>query len=310
VENRASIRVPEVHFTFPDGQKAVWDCTLTPIMDIEQPDNVRFVLISAVEITEQVQARQELEQLNQLKEDFLSFATHELRTPLTSILGNAQILKRVLRRQTGSLQPEEMQRDFDQETIMLDSIIHQVKRMNKLIEEMTDATRMRSQMLELAYTEPDIVTLLRRVVEPFSHSDHQVILKTSEESITGTLDEARIEQVMNNLISNALKYSPADKPVVVTVERQTDNPDEVLITVSDEGPGIAEEEQSHVFDRFYRVHKPGSAKVEGLGLGLYIAHEIVAQHGGRIWLESQPGKGTRFYLSLPLKTSEASLTQK
>ncbi len=187
---------------------------------------------------------------------------------------------------------------------MLDSIIHQVKRMNKLIEEMTDATRMRSHMLDLAYTEPDIVALLRRVVEPFAHSEHQVILKTSEESITGTVDEGRIEQVMNNLISNALKYSPKDKPVIVTVERQTDNRDEVLITVSDEGPGIAEEEHSHIFDRFYRVNKPGSARVEGLGLGLYIAHEIVVQHGGRIWLESKPGKGTTFYLSLPLKNRQ------
>ena len=304
IESCAPTRIPEVHYSLPNGQKAVWDCTLTPIMDIAQPDKVRFVLISAVEIAEQVQARQELEQLNQLKEDFLSFATHELRTPLTSILGNAQILKRVLRKQTGSLQTEEIQRDFDQETTMLDSIIHQVKRMNKLIEEMTDATRMRSHMLDLAYTEPDIVALLRRVVEPFAHSEHQVILKTSEESITGTVDEGRIEQVMNNLISNALKYSPKDKPVIVTVERQTDNCDEVLITVSDEGPGIAEEEHSHIFDRFYRVNKPGSARVEGLGLGLYIAHEIVVQHGGRIWLESKPGKGTTFYLSLPLKNRQ------
>src|SRR5205807_6779015 len=139
------------------------------------------------------------------------------------------------------------------------------------------------------YTDPDIVALLRRVVEQFAHSDHQVVLKTSEESITGTLDEARIEQVMNNLISNALKYSPNDKPVVVAVECQTDNPDEVLITVSDEGPGIAEEEQAHIFDRFYRVHTQGSAKIKGMGLGLYIAHEIVIQHGGRIWLESKLG---------------------
>src|SRR5205823_10916592 len=144
-ESSAPTRIPEVHYRFPNGQKAVWDCTLTPIMNTEQPDKVRFVLISAVEITEQVQARQELEQLDLLKEDFLSFATHELRTPLTSILGNAQILKNAFRKQTGSLNSEEVQQsDFDKETTMLDSIIHQVKRMNKLIKEMMDATRMRS----------------------------------------------------------------------------------------------------------------------------------------------------------------------
>jgi two-component system, chemotaxis family, CheB/CheR fusion protein len=303
LENRASIRTPEVHYTFPDGQKTVWDCTLTPILDKEQPERILFVLVSAVEITEQVQARQELEQLGHLKDDFLSFATHELRTPLTAILGNVQILEKVMRRQTASLSAEEEQRlSLDQGLTMLDRITQQVSKMNKLIEEMLDATRMRGNVFELEYTERvDFVVLTRRVVEQFPHADHRVTLKTNEESIVGTADEGRVEQVLNNLISNALNYSPKDKPVAVTVEGHANNPDEVLISVHDEGQGVSEEEQSHIFDRFYRVHAQGQGKVEGLGLGLYIAHEIVVQHGGRIWLESKPGQGTTFYISLPLK---------
>src|SRR5207249_11649126 len=104
--------------------------------------------------------------------------------------------------------------------------------------------------------------------------EHPIILKTGEEHILGEADEGRIEQVLDNLISNALKYGPADKPIVVTVECQTNNPDEVLITVRDEGQGISKEVQHHVFERFYRVHTQEQGKVEGLGLGLYISHEI------------------------------------
>jgi signal transduction histidine kinase len=306
LEQRAAIRTPEVHYTFPDGQQTVWDRTLTPIFDKEQPERILFVLVSAVEMTEQVQARQELEKLDHLKDDFLSFATHELRTPLTAILGNAQILEKLMRRQTGSLNAQEGQRlSLEQELTLLERIRQQVGKMNKLIEELLDATRMRGNVFELEYTERvDFVALTRRVVEQFSHIDHQITLKTPEESLVGTADEGRVEQVLKNLMSNALNYSPKDQPVTVSVEGQTTHPEEVVIAVHDEGQGIPQEEQAHLFERFYRVPGQGQAKVEGLGLGLYIAQQIVVQHGGRLWLQSQPGQGTTFYLSLPLKRSE------
>jgi signal transduction histidine kinase len=308
LENRTSIRTPQVHYTFPDGEQTIWDRTLTPILDKEQPERVLFVLVSAIEITEQVQARQEVEKLDQLKEDFVSFATHELRTPLSAILGNAQLLEKLMRRQIGRLSPEDVERlSLEQELALLERMTQQVSKMNKLIEELLDATRMRGNVFELEYTERvDFVALTRHVVEQFSHVDHQVILTTPEERLVGTADEGRIEQVLKNLISNALNYSPKDKAVVVTVQGHPNHPEEVLITVHDEGQGIAQEEQAHLFDRFYRVPAQGQAKVEGLGLGLYIAHQIVMQHGGHLWLESKPGQGTTFYLSLPLKRPEYS----
>jgi two-component system CheB/CheR fusion protein len=303
LERRASIRTPEVHYTFPDGQRTVWDRTLTPILDKEQPERILFVLVSAVEMTEQVQARQEVERLDQLKEDFVSFATHELRTPLTALLGNAQILEKLMRRQMGSLSPEEVQRlNLNQALTLLERMTQQVSKMNQLIAEMLDATRLRGNVFKLEYSEDvDFVALSRRVVEQFSHADHQITLKTNEERVVGSADEGRIEQVLNNLISNALNYSPKDKPVTVTVQSQGNPPGEVLISVHDEGQGISQEEQAHIFDRFYRVPTQRKAKVEGLGLGLYIAQQIVVQHGGRIWVESQPGQGTTFSISLPMK---------
>src|SRR5204863_8797027 len=111
------------------------------------------------------------------------------------------------------------------------------------------------------------------------------------------VDERRIEQVLNNLSSNAIKISTPVKPIEVRVEQDKH---EVTIAVRDEGVGISEEQQRHIFERFYHVHDGANASIEGLGLGLYIAHEIVVRHGGRMWLESKPGKGSAFYFSLPL----------
>ena len=99
-------------------------------------------------------------------------------------------------------------------------------------------------------------------------------------------------------MSNAIKYSAADKPVVVTVSREHD---EAVIAVRDEGQGISEEDQAHIFDRFYRTERSKHSQVEGLGLGLYIASEIVQQQGGRMWCESQKGEGSTFFFSLPLR---------
>jgi signal transduction histidine kinase len=121
-------------------------------------------------------------------------------------------------------------------------------------------------------------------------------LEISEESITGSWDEARLEQVLNNLVGNAIKYSPADKPVVIGVQRQQE---EVIVRVQDEGRGISEEDQLHIFDRFYRIHNGNDEHVEGLGLGLYIAHEIIVKQGGRMWVQSKLGEGSTFYFSLP-----------
>ena len=103
--------------------------------------------------------------------------------------------------------------------------------------------------------------------------------------------------MLNNLLTNALKYSGPETPVMVGIERKTN---EVIVSVRDQGPGISSEDQSRIFDRFYRVQKTGSSIAEGLGLGLYIAHQIIVQHGGRMWLESKPGEGSTFFFSLPL----------
>ncbi len=307
-ENRKSVRLPEMRYTFTqEGEETFWDYSLTPIMDTENSVIPHYMLISMVDITEQVRVRRELERLDAIKDDFLSLTTHELRTPLTAILGNAQVMLRSVKRQATQTDAEDNQRrQLEQWANTLDKIVFQTNKMNAMIGEMTDVTRLSSKMFELHTSENvDITSLVRSVIEQQTLADaskHPICFTTTIDAAVGTLDPARVEQVLNNLISNALKYSPADKPVDVSVTYATDTKDFVLVTVRDEGYGISEEEQKHIFDRFYRAHSREHA--DGLGLGLYIASEIVTQHGGRMWLESTPDVGSTFYFTLPVSQQE------
>src|SRR6266699_2602984 len=297
---RDSMRVPEVRLKLPsDGQETIWDWSLTPVPGKDPQEPVHFLLVSAVEITEQARAREEVERLNQLKDEFLSLASHELRTPLTAILGNIELLQRKLKRQANTGSVPDQKQDSAQDVQTLNRIIHQIHRLTNLIDEMLDITRISGNVLELFKQEHvDIVALVRRVVEQYTSIEtHPLKLEADDQAITGNWDEGRLEQVLNNLLTNALKYSGPETPVVVGIERQAN---EVIVSVRDQGPGISPEDQSRIFDRFYRVQKTGSSIVEGLGLGLYIAHQIIVQQGGRMWLESKSGEGSTFYFSLPL----------
>jgi signal transduction histidine kinase len=277
---RILTRLPNIDGGYTESYFAY---TLVPSHDAR--GNVSGVIIYAVDETEQ--------------DEFLSLASHELRTPLTSIIGYAVLLQRSLKRLGGAKTPKS---DFARELHILDMIVLQSRRLSLLIEEMLDITRIRSEQFELKHKENvNIVELVRRVLEQQNNSSHAITLVAQDVEITGNYDEGRLEQVLINLISNAIKYSPAGKPIEVRIER---NKHEVTIAVKDEGVGISEEQQKYIFERFYRANTDANAEIEGLGLGLYIAHEIVARHGGRMWLESKLGKGSTFYFSLPLTKND------
>src|SRR5256886_12907728 len=298
IKTHEPLHLPELHLPSPqDKQEVVLDYSLIPIFASEEQDTIRFIVVSAIDITKQVQARQELIQLNRLKDEFLSLASHELRTPLTSIMGHSELLQRALKRLDNG---EVSKADFSQEAHILDMIVHQYRRLNHLIEEMVDITRIRSEQFEIKHKENvNIIQLVQHVLEQYIDSKHEINLITRDDEIIVNSDEGRIEQVLNNLVGNAVTSSPAGKPIEVRVERDKH---EVTIAVRDEGVGISEEKQRQIFKASYRVHNDANAAIEGLGLGLYIAHEIVVRHGGRMWLESKPGTGSAFYFSLPLST--------
>ena len=208
-------------------------------------------------------------------------ASHELRTPLTSLRTNFEVLERA------DTMSESERRN------LLDDVHRQIEELTELMSDVIELARGDAPAHPTRSVRLD--ELVSESVERARRHAHGVQLRLqSEPSVVEGVPE-RLARAVNNLLDNAIKFSPAGGEVEVTVR-------DGEVAIRDHGPGIPEEDLGHVFDRFYRVHNPAFAKVEGLGLGLYIAHEIVVQHDGRIWLESKPGKGTRFYLSLPLKS--------
>ncbi|HEY5002191.1 MAG TPA: ATP-binding protein, partial [Ktedonobacteraceae bacterium] len=301
VEDRTTFRIPELTLAFlQDRPATVWDYNLTPIIDIEL-DMVCYMLVSAVEVTEQVHARKNLEQFEQMRDNFLSLAAHELQSPLTSIQANTQLLQRTLTRHITSLgQAQVREQHLDQSLTQIEHILHQLGSMNGLITEMLDVTHLQGEIFELHKQEHiNFVALIRSIVDQQELQDHTISVQSGEESILMTIDKDRIEQVLNSLLSNAIKYSPAGTAIEVTVERQQDT-NEVVVAVRDEGSGITEEDQVHLFEHFDRVHADMKGSVDGLGL--YISYTIVKQHGGRMWLASKPGQGSAFFFALPLES--------
>ena len=261
------------------------------------------------------------QELNYYKDLYLSMLSHELRNPLASIRGYSQIIGRSLKsRQTetnpgnsasnANLETPPPPADYDKEFRALNILLNQSDRMNRMVSELLDFSRIQKNTFELNYpTTVDLVELIERVVEQQSlvSRTHPIEIKTNHPHLKGIVDENRMEQVFNNLISNAIKYSPPESLIIIGIELQPANReledavDHALISIQDFGQGIDKEAQEHLFERYYRVRTEKNRLVQGLGLGLFICKEIVTRHGGKLWVESQPDQGSTFFVQLPLK---------
>ena len=236
----------------------------------------------------------------------LSMASHELGNALTAIKGSAQILERRLLKQQDTLLDQHVREQANAAQLSLvKAILHQTSIMQELIGQFLDVSRVQSGHLAIkSAQQANLVALVRSVVEQYqAASQRVVVLQASEDAIFASYDAFWIEQVLHNLVGNAIKYSSPDTAVVVGIERQpeTSSPQEVVIWVRDEGSGISQEHHSALFRCFYRVRTRENAHVKGLGLGLYISHEVIRRHGGRMWLKSEPGRGSTFFFALPLE---------
>ncbi len=233
-----------------------------------------------------------LVEANRLKDEFLGIASHELKTPMTTIQGYVQVLRR-----------RASQESLDKAALLrvVDTIGDQTRRMNRLVDELLDISRIEAGRLEIHHEVVDLEQLLAQVVEQQQMTNDQVTIRLQVAEDATHLqvigDEARLQQVALNLLSNALKYSPDESSVSVGLQRVDGT---AVISVRDQGVGISEAEQVHLFERFFRTEGARQSGVSGLGLGLYIASSIVRQHGGRMWVESQPGQGSAFFFSVPL----------
>jgi two-component system, chemotaxis family, CheB/CheR fusion protein len=226
--------------------------------------------------------------LEQQKDEFIAIASHELRTPMTSIKGYAEILQDKFQRQNDPENSELMNR-------LNDRIDHLVK----LIQDLLDTSKIAEGNLPLDLTLFDLNQLIRDHVEELSFVYFNPII--INESIIAPIraDQERIKQVLTNLISNAVLYSPQGAEIVITTEAVQGG---VQVTVKDYGVGISKDMQDKIFDRFFRITNLESHVTQGMGLGLYISAGIIHRHGGSITLESKPGQGSSFSFTLPYNT--------
>jgi signal transduction histidine kinase len=228
---------------------------------------------------------EQLRESEQHKRDLISMVSHEVRTPLASVLGFTSLL---LERE---FSPQEQRR-------YLEIIDSQARRLAGLAGDFLDVQLLEGGAMTLNRGAVDLADLAREQGRLFfSHSDaHRLELDAPDGPVMVDGDRDRLAQVIGNLFSNAIKYSPAGGTIHVQLRARHDG---VLLAVQDEGMGIAPEDQEHVFDKFFRTAEAASA-IGGTGLGLAVAREIVETHGGTINVESQPGEGSRFWIELPV----------
>jgi PAS domain S-box-containing protein len=262
-----------------DGTKVSISVTISPVRDAEGT----IVGASAIarDITEQERA---IEEALRLREDFISIAAHELRTPLTTVYARLQLAQRRLGRP-----------DFDLEALRRDVEIVRAgaERLRNLLERLLDISRIRSGRLALERKPIDVVALARTVAGELGESaDHEIVVRGPAFAEPLDVDGVRIEEVLTNLIDNALKYGAKDQPIEVEIAEE---PSSVRVTVSDRGPGVPADETDLIFEPFHRA----SHDTRGVGLGLHVAREIVRLHEGSLTVEEASGGGAKFVLVLP-----------
>jgi signal transduction histidine kinase/GAF domain-containing protein len=235
-----------------------------------------------------------LKEAEQLKDEFIGIAAHELRTPMAALQGFAQMLTLQTARGKGPAL-DEWQREA------VEAIDQATSRLVELTDDLLDVTRLQGGRLELRIEPTDLVALASRVAKraQITSERHPITIHATSEHIVVPVDVRRMEQVLSNLINNAVKYSPDGGVVAITIR---DHPDTCLaeLSVRDQGIGIPDHQHSRIFGRFARADNARDLGISGTGLGLYLCRELVERHGGRIWFESAEGQGSIFSLTLPL----------
>lgn len=239
------------------------------------------------DITKEVAGIEAQRKLQLQKDNFLSIASHELKTPVTSIKAYAQLLEKMLKRE-GDLQKADM----------MTRLTGQVNRLTTLLDDLLDVSKITNERLNFKRDYHIFNDIVTDNINDLDETDrtHEIEM---ELGFMGSIycDRVRIGQVLKNLISNAIKYSPEDNRVVIRTGQRGRN---LVVSVQDFGIGISEEDKTRVFEQFYRVSNAEAYSYQGMGLGLFISAEIIRQEGGEIWIESEEDKGSTFCFSLPL----------
>ncbi len=230
-----------------------------------------------------------LKELEQRKDDFISIASHELKTPITSIKGFTQLLQHRFKKNND-----------EASLLMLNKMERQLNKLSNLIGDLLDISKIQAGKISYHVEPFDLDTLVHEVVENLqgtTATHHLELESTTGLWVSG--DKDRLEQVLINLLTNAIKYSPQANTIIIRAEVEQEN---VRVSVQDFGIGIAESHHQKIFERFYQVTDEEENPFPGLGIGLHISAEIVRRHQGKIWVESTKGYGSTFTFTLPLIT--------
>jgi PAS domain S-box-containing protein len=270
--NEALTTVYEVEMIRKDGRRIPIEVSSVALYENNKPHEFLGI---ARDITER-------KIIEKQREVFLSLITHEIKNPLTSAILFVDLLQKKLKKDKKSLE-------------YLHQLSSSMASINKLLTDMLDITQMRIGRFQINKSSLDLNEAISDVIKTFGNSPNIKI----EGKVTKNLlvDKSRICQVIMNLLSNALKYSPKDKSIVITL---TEKEKKVIVSVQDFGPGILQTDQKQIFDLFYRSIDASQSETKGHGLGLFICKEIIKQHKGKLWVKSTPPSGSTFYFSLPI----------
>lgn len=285
-----------VPYVLPDGTLTHWKLLFSPVPDAR--GNPEGVLLVAQDVTleiERERMQQEriasLQALDRMKNDFLNASSHEIRTPLTSILGFAEFL---IDETHGPLNPDQRSH--------VEQILIASHRLERIVGDLLDFARIEAGTFALVRREVDFRALVEEALESMRpqtlEAGVELWLEYEEEPLALECDPQRVTQVIQNLISNALKFSPPGKQVVVRIMRVGTR---VRTEVRDSGPGIAAEDLPRIFDRFFQGRTAPQQAHRGAGLGLFVSRVLVEAHGGQIGVQSKVGAGSTFWFELPLE---------
>lgn len=268
----------EEDYSRSDGDRVTFGITYSPLFDSE--NKLVNIIASVRDITH-------FREAEEMKSTFVSVISHELKTPVALIKGYA-----------GTLRREDA--NWDAETVResLTVIEEESDRLSSLIDNLLEVSRLQAGQMKLDKTDVRVDKMAERTVNDFrtQTQTHTFKLDFPPNFPPIQADHERVHQVLTNLVSNAIKYSPQGGQV--TISGRFDD-DWIYVAVTDQGIGIPPGERERIFDRFYRVESPLSQRTQGAGLGLYLVKSVVDAHGGRIWVDSTPGKGSTFVFTLP-----------
>ncbi len=245
---------------------------------------VSAIAIQAAIALDNSQLYEDIHVLNSKKDEFISIASHELKTPLTTLSGYLEIAE---------LEPGLLHN-------MIPQMRKQVKRLDKMISELLDISKIRAGKLNFKIEKSSLHKIIKDSVDSTPSKEHFITIDLPAEDVNIAVDANKIVQVLVNLLTNAMKYSPQQSTININTMILGDH---IQVSVSDKGPGIPKEHLDRIFDQFYRVAKTSGK--EGLGLGLFICKEIMDLHRGIIWVESELGNGSTFNISFPIENSSA-----